>query len=48
MMFGSMGSTDVAEREAIVRRAVDAGVNLIDTADVYSAAEKARGVRPCG
>jgi len=34
MMFG--GKTDAAESVRITRRAIDAGINFIDTADVYS------------
>ncbi|MDA8291524.1 MAG: aldo/keto reductase [Actinomycetota bacterium] len=34
--FAVVGSTDVAEAGRIVDRALDAGVNLIDTADIYS------------
>jgi aryl-alcohol dehydrogenase-like predicted oxidoreductase len=34
--FSSVGSTDVAEATRQVDRCLDAGVNLIDTADVYS------------
>ncbi|MEV6482088.1 aldo/keto reductase [Streptomyces sp. NPDC051576] len=36
MNFGPFGSTTEAETTALVRRALDAGVNLIDTADAYS------------
>jgi aryl-alcohol dehydrogenase-like predicted oxidoreductase len=39
MMFGSWGNTDHDECVSIIRRAVDAGINFIDTADVYSAGE---------
>ncbi len=39
MMFGSWGNTDHDDCVRIVRRAVDAGVNFIDTADVYSSGE---------
>jgi aryl-alcohol dehydrogenase-like predicted oxidoreductase len=39
MMFGSVGNADVAECEQIVHRALDAGINFIDTADVYSAGQ---------
>ncbi len=39
MMFGSWGNTDHDECIRIVRRAVDEGINFIDTADVYSAGE---------
>ena len=36
MMFGDWGNTDVGECERIIHRALDAGINFIDTADVYS------------
>ncbi|MFI0961314.1 aldo/keto reductase [Streptomyces sp. NPDC021080] len=36
MMFGKVGNTDRAECRAIVDRALAAGINFIDTADVYS------------
>src|SRR6266849_8782808 len=36
MMFGSWGNPDHKESIEIVHRALDAGINLIDTADVYS------------
>lgn len=36
MMFGEWGNTDHTECAGIVRRAIDAGINFIDTADVYS------------
>jgi aryl-alcohol dehydrogenase-like predicted oxidoreductase len=39
MMFGAWGNTDHAESIAIVHRALDAGINFIDTADVYSRGE---------
>ena len=39
MMFGAMGNTDHDESVRMVHRALDAGVNLVDTADVYSAGE---------
>src|SRR5579862_5100720 len=35
MMFGAWGNPDVAECTAMVHRALDAGVNLVDTADIY-------------
>src|SRR6202162_399886 len=35
--FADVGSTDVEEAERQVDMCLDAGVNLIDTADVYSA-----------
>jgi aryl-alcohol dehydrogenase-like predicted oxidoreductase len=39
MMFGSWGNPDHEESVRIVHRALDAGVNFVDTADVYSAGE---------
>jgi aryl-alcohol dehydrogenase-like predicted oxidoreductase len=39
MMFGSWGNTDHGESVRIIDRALDAGINFIDTADVYSAGE---------
>ncbi|HEX6341236.1 aldo/keto reductase [Umezawaea sp.] len=39
MMFGAWGNGDHDESVAIVHRALDAGINFIDTADVYSAGE---------
>src|ERR1700722_19158843 len=39
MMFGSMGNTDHDECLRIIHTALDAGINFIDTADVYSAGE---------
>jgi aryl-alcohol dehydrogenase-like predicted oxidoreductase len=39
MMFGDWGNPDHDESVRIIRRAVDAGINFIDTADVYSAGE---------
>ena len=39
MMFGAWGNPDHDESVAIIHRAFDAGVNFIDTADVYSAGE---------
>lgn len=35
MMFGAWGNPDVAECELMVRRALDGGVTLFDTADMY-------------
>ena len=37
MMFGEWGNTDEDECIAMVHAALDAGVNFVDTADVYSA-----------
>jgi aryl-alcohol dehydrogenase-like predicted oxidoreductase len=39
MMFGAMGNPDHDDSVRIIHKALDAGVNLIDTADVYSAGE---------
>jgi aryl-alcohol dehydrogenase-like predicted oxidoreductase len=39
MMFGSWGNTDHDESIRIIHRALDAGINFIDTADVYSRGE---------
>jgi aryl-alcohol dehydrogenase-like predicted oxidoreductase len=39
MMFGSWGNTDVDECIRIIHAALDAGINFVDTADVYSAGE---------
>src|SRR5712691_8616479 len=36
MMFGALGNTDVDECAAIIHRALDGGINFVDTADVYS------------
>ncbi len=35
MMFGQWGNTDVAECHRMVHRAIDAGITLVDTADMY-------------
>jgi aryl-alcohol dehydrogenase-like predicted oxidoreductase len=39
MMFGRMGNRDHDDSVRIIHRALDAGINFIDTADVYSAGE---------
>jgi aryl-alcohol dehydrogenase-like predicted oxidoreductase len=39
MMFGDWGTRDHDESIRIIHRALDAGINFIDTADVYSAGE---------
>jgi aryl-alcohol dehydrogenase-like predicted oxidoreductase len=39
MMFGAWGETDHDKSIAIIDRALDAGINFIDTADVYSRGE---------
>ena len=36
MVLGAWGNTDLDECERIIRRALDAGVNLVDTADMYA------------
>jgi aryl-alcohol dehydrogenase-like predicted oxidoreductase len=36
MMFGPWGNTDVDECVRIIHAAIDAGINFVDTADVYS------------
>src|ERR1700692_1314923 len=39
MMFGTMGNPDHDECIRIIHTALDAGINFIDTADVYSGGE---------
>ena len=39
MMFGQYGNTDHDDSVRIIHRALDAGINFIDTADVYSRGE---------
>ncbi len=39
MMFGSWGNPDHEESSRIINMALDAGINFVDTADVYSAGE---------
>lgn len=39
MVLGVWGNTDLDECERIVHRALDAGINLVDTADVYGFGE---------
>src|ERR1700676_1116731 len=39
MNFGAMGNADHDESVRIIHTALDAGINLIDTADVYSFGE---------
>ena len=39
MMFGAWGNTDREECIRIIHRALDAGINFIDTADVYARGE---------
>ena len=37
MMFGAWGNTDHDESVSMIHRTLDAGVNFIDTADVFAA-----------
>jgi aryl-alcohol dehydrogenase-like predicted oxidoreductase len=39
MMFGAIGNPDHDESVRIIHRALDAGINFVDTADIYSAGE---------
>ena len=39
MMFGAIGNPDQEDCAAIVHTAIDAGINFIDTADMYSDGE---------
>jgi aryl-alcohol dehydrogenase-like predicted oxidoreductase len=39
MMFGAWGNTDHDDSIRIIHRALDAGINFVDTADVYSDGE---------
>jgi aryl-alcohol dehydrogenase-like predicted oxidoreductase len=39
MMFGAWGNRDQRDSIRIIHRALEAGINVIDTADVYSAGE---------
>ena len=39
MMFGGMGNRDHDDCARIIHKALDSGINFIDTADVYSAGE---------
>jgi aryl-alcohol dehydrogenase-like predicted oxidoreductase len=39
MMFGGWGNPDHDESVRIIHAALDAGINFVDTADVYSAGE---------
>src|ERR1700734_1377125 len=42
MMFGPWGNKDEADSVRVIHRALDAGINFIDTADVYSGGESER------
>jgi aryl-alcohol dehydrogenase-like predicted oxidoreductase len=50
MTFGSrmppISSVDAAGAEAMLDRAIDAGVNLVDTADVYSGGQSEEMLAP--
>jgi aryl-alcohol dehydrogenase-like predicted oxidoreductase len=39
MMFGAQGNTDHDDSISIIHRALEAGINFVDTADVYSRGE---------
>lgn len=39
MMFGKWGNPDHGDSIAVIQAALDAGINFVDTADVYSAGE---------
>ncbi|MGO6899892.1 aldo/keto reductase, partial [Rhizobium ruizarguesonis] len=39
MMFGSAGNPDHEDSIRIIHKALDAGINFIDTADIYSRGE---------
>ncbi len=39
MMFGAWGNTDHDDSVAIIHKALDAGINFVDTADVYARGE---------
>ena len=39
MMFGAWGNPDHDDSVKIIHRALDAGINFVDTADVYSRGE---------
>ena len=38
-MFGGWGNSDHEDSVRIIHRALDAGINFVDTADVYSRGE---------
>ncbi len=39
MMFGAIGNPDHDDSIRIIHKALDAGINIVDTADVYSQGE---------
>jgi len=41
-MFGPWGNADETDSIRIIHRALDAGINFVDTADVYSGGESER------
>jgi aryl-alcohol dehydrogenase-like predicted oxidoreductase len=43
MMFSSFGTSDQGEVDRMVGRALDAGINFIDTADAYPGSEEILG-----
>src|SRR6478752_9841202 len=43
MMFSSFGNGDQGEVDRMVDRALDAGINLVDTADAYGDSEEMLG-----
>jgi aryl-alcohol dehydrogenase-like predicted oxidoreductase len=45
MMFGAWGNPDHVDAIRVIHRALDAGINFVDTADVYSAGEALAGRR---
>ncbi len=42
MLFGQLGNTDVDDCLAIIGRVLDNGINVLDTADVYSGGQSDR------
>ena len=44
MMFGPWGNADETDSIRIIHQALDAGINFVDTAEVYSAGESERVV----
>ena len=42
MMFGAWGNPDHEDSIRIIHAALDAGINLVDTADVYSTGSRRR------
>jgi aryl-alcohol dehydrogenase-like predicted oxidoreductase len=46
MMFGAWGNPDHEDSIRIIHHALDAGINFVDTADVYALGESERTVSP--